>query len=135
MTGPRIILALLVTMVAVTMGSWMVTQVGWSGLDNLSDGEPVRISISIVQRKVDPSQAQIRVTQGDVVELTFSSDEPAELHLHGYDKMPKLEANQSELMRIEAKIAGRFSLEAHTFGESGATRRHIELLALQVYPR
>jgi hypothetical protein len=98
--------------------------------------EPVRFSIVIRNRKVP--QQRIRVTQGDVVELAFTSDEPAELHLHGYDRLVTVAPNAPAVLRLEANIAGRFSIEAHGFaGGTGGQRGrgHVVLLYLDVYPR
>ena len=50
------------------------------------------------------------------VELEFTGDEAAELHLHGF--------------------AGRFPLEAHAFGGGGGRRHmHSVVLYLEVLPR
>jgi FtsP/CotA-like multicopper oxidase with cupredoxin domain len=99
--------------------------------------EPVRFSIVIRNRKVDAAQQRIRVTQGDVVELAFASDEPAELHLHGYDRLVTVAPNAPAVLRLDANVAGRFSIEAHRFG-GGARKQgrgHVVLLYLDVYPR
>src|SRR5205823_818076 len=46
-----------------------------------------RFAITIKNRKVDAAQRLITVTRGDTLELEFATDETAELHLHGYDKL------------------------------------------------
>jgi FtsP/CotA-like multicopper oxidase with cupredoxin domain len=97
---------------------------------------PQRFEIAIKNRKVDPAQQQVRVRQGDSVELTFTSDEAAELHLHGYDQLLAVEPNAAATLRLTAKTAGRFSLEAHGFGRDAKRgRNHAVLLYLEVYPR
>jgi hypothetical protein len=96
--------------------------------------EPVRFSIAIKNRKADAKR--IRATQGDVLELTFTSDEPAELHLHGYDKLVSVEPNAPAVLRLDAKIAGRFPIEAHRFGSGSQSKGgHAALLYLEIYPR
>jgi hypothetical protein len=96
--------------------------------------EPVRFSIAIKNRKVDAKR--IRAKQGDVLELTFTSDEPAELHLHGYDKLMTVAPNAPAVLRLDAKIAGRFPIEAHKFGTGSQSKGgHVALLYLEVYPR
>ncbi len=96
--------------------------------------EPVRFSIAIKNRKVDAKR--IRAKQGDVLELTFTSDEPAELHLHGYDKLVTVAPNAPAVLRLDAKIAGRFPIEAHKFGTGSQSKGgHVALLYLEVYPR
>jgi hypothetical protein len=100
--------------------------------------EPVRFAVAIKNRKVDAAQKQIRVRQGDVLELAFTSDERAELHLHGYDRLLTVEPGAPAILRLEARIAGRFSIEAHGFGDGSGGRRgsgHVVLLYLEVYPR
>ena len=52
----------------------------------LAQGDPRRvIDVRIERRRVVAPSAAIRVTQGDEVERSWTSDEPVELHLHGYD--------------------------------------------------
>ena len=98
--------------------------------------EPARFSIAIQGRKVDPSQKTLRVTQGQAVELAFSADEMAEVHLHGYDQLLIVQPGAPAVMRVQAKTAGRFAIEAHRFGkDSGRSRRHVVLLYLEVHPR
>jgi hypothetical protein len=84
--------------------------------------------------KADPDHAR-----GDMLELVFASDEPAELHLHGYDIYLSVEAGIPAVLRVDAKIAGRFPLESHRFGDATAqatgAHAHIVLLYLYVYPR
>jgi hypothetical protein len=95
-----------------------------------------RVSIAIQARKVEPSQKTIRVTQGQAVELAFSTDETVELHLHGYDQSLTVQRGSPAVMRVQAKTAGRFALEAHRFGnDSGRSQRHVVLLYLEVHPR
>jgi len=102
--------------------------------------EPARYSIVIKNRKVDPPLERIRVAQGDVLELAFTSDERAELHLHGYDKLVTVVPGAPAMLRLDAKIAGRFAIEAHNFagsaeGQRASARSRGVLLYLEVYPR
>jgi hypothetical protein len=95
-----------------------------------------RVSIAIQARKVEPSQKTIRVTQGQTVELSFTADETVELHLHGYDQLLTVQRGSPAVMRVQAKAAGRFALEAHRFGnDTGRSQRHVVLLYLEVHPR
>ena len=61
----------------------------------------------------------VRVTQGEQVEITLSSDQPAELHLHGYDLSAQPEPGMPGTFSFVAKIAGRFPVEAHRMGPAG----------------
>ena len=101
--------------------------------------EPLRFLIAIKYRKVDGNQKTLRVTQGTTVELTFTTDEAVELHLHGYDRLLAVEPTLPAVLRLDATIAGRFAIEAHRFGgiaPAAGTRRHahVVLLYLEVYP-
>jgi hypothetical protein len=88
---------------------------------------------------VDAAMRTLRATQGESVEIVFESDEAAELHLHGYDIAIEVQPGVPAAMRVAAKIAGRFSIEAHRFGRAGADggrkSRHVVLLYLEVHPR
>jgi len=123
---------MLVTLLALLCGS----QSPWSDVGNARAAELQRFAITIKNRKVEPAQKLIRVTRGDAVELEFSTDEEAELHLHGYDRLIKVEPATTAVLRLDATIAGRFPIEAHGFasGRSGHGG-HVVLLYLEVHPR
>lgn len=99
--------------------------------------EPARFSIAIQGRKVDPAQKTIRVIQGAALELEFTADETVELHLHGYDQHLMVQPGSVAVMRLDAKIAGRFAVEGHRFGSGagGGPSRHHVMLYLEVHPR
>jgi hypothetical protein len=102
--------------------------------------EPKRLLIAIKQRKVEPDLRVIRALQGDTLEIAITTDEPAELHLHGYDVSLSVEPGRPAAIHLVAKIAGRFSLEAHRFGAPGASadprrQKEVTLLYLEIYPR
>jgi len=95
-------------------------------------------SFAIKQRKLDAADNVVRVVKGDTVELVFTGDEPAELHMHGYDIKLDLKANEPGKIQFTATIAGRFPLEVHRFGTgTKAGRSHITgpLLYVEVLPR
>ena len=97
-----------------------------------------QFSFAIKQRKLDAADNVVRVVKGDRVELVFTGDEPAELHLHGYDIKLDLKANEPGKIQFTAMIAGRFPLEVHRFGTgTNAGRSHITgpLLYVEVLPR
>jgi hypothetical protein len=125
--------------VFVVAGLLAVDPVGWSqrACEHAAHAaEPVRQSIVISNGKVDGGQNVIRVVQGDTVELEFTGDEAAELHLHGYDRLVTLQPGRPAVLRVEATIAGRFPLEAHAFGTGGGRRHmHSVVLYLEVLPR
>jgi hypothetical protein len=72
-----------------------------------------------------------------MLELVFAADEIVELHLHGYDRHLTVRPGEEALMRLDAKLAGRFPIEAHRFGgPAGASpsRGHVVLLYLEIHP-
>ena len=100
--------------------------------------EAHKFSIAIRNRKIAPAQQTLRVKQGSAIEIAFTSDEAAELHLHGYDKLVVVRPGETATLRLSAAIAGRFPLEAHALdaGQETPRRRssHVVLLYLEVWP-
>jgi hypothetical protein len=100
--------------------------------------EAERFSIVIRGRSVDGPQRTIRATQGAMLELAFTVDETVELHLHGYDRHLTVHPGEEAVMRLDAKVAGRFAIEAHRFGAPPGgppSRGHVVLLYLEIHPR
>jgi len=101
-------------------------------------GTARQFSFAIKQRKLDAADNAVRVVKGERVELVFTGDEPAELHLHGYDIKLDLKANEPGNIEFTANIAGRFPLEVHRFGTGTTTgRSHTTgpLLYVEVLPQ
>jgi hypothetical protein len=104
----------------------------------VSSAEAERFSIVIRGRSVEGPQRTIRATQGTMLELAFAADETVELHLHGYDRHLTVQPGGEAVMRLDAKLAGRFPIEAHRFGGSAGgspSRGHVVLLYLEIHPR
>jgi len=100
----------------------------------LAQGDPRRvIDVRIERRRVVTPSAAIRVTQGDEVELRWTSDEPVELHLHGYDLKIRARPGAPAAMVVAARATGRFPITSHGWGEG--THAHDTLTYLEVYPR
>ena len=99
---------------------------------------PRQFAIAIKDRKVEAAASLLRVSQGDTVEIMLTSDEAAEMHLHGYNILLSLTPNVPGTIKFTAKIAGRFPLEAHRFGAAPGSQRHRgagPLLYVEVLPR
>jgi FtsP/CotA-like multicopper oxidase with cupredoxin domain len=90
------------------------------------------IEVRIENRKVVAPEESIRVTQGNVVELRWTSDEAVELHLHGYDVKIHLRPNEPASMVVEAHASGRFPINSHGWGGGGHGDE--ALTYLEVYP-
>ena len=91
-------------------------------------------AVSIAERQVAAGGPVIRVTQGDTVEITWSSDEAGELHIHGYDLKIALDPAAETVTRFEAFAAGRFPITSHGFAGEDGHGDHSALLYLEVYP-
>ena len=72
----------------------------------------------------------IRVTEGETVEIRWTSDAPVTLHLRGYDVEVVAKPGAAGIMAFEGFATGRFPIVAHGAGSS-----HAALLYLEVYPR
>ena len=94
---------------------------------------PKTVDITIRNGQV-VGKKSVRVTRGDTVVLRWRSDQPLELHLHGYDLAATVKPGTPAEMKIVARATGRFPVEVH--GESGASggHGHKALFHLEVYP-
>lgn len=90
------------------------------------------IDLRIENRRVVEPEGTIRVTQGDLVELRWTSDEPVDLHLHGYDQELQVQPDAPASMVVEAFASGRFPITSHGWSEGG--HGHDALIFLEVYP-
>ena len=119
----------------------MIGSILLSSLDSpsqVSSAEAERFSIVIRARRVNGPHQTIRATQGAMLELAFVADETVELHLHGYDRHLTVFPGEETVMQLDAKVAGRFAIEAHRFdGPAGGppSRGHVVLLYLEIHPR
>lgn len=92
----------------------------------------IKIERQIEKRKlVGPNV--VRVTEGQIVELRWSSDEAVELHLHGYDVVAKVKPGAPGVMGFTAHATGRYPVTIHGHSHGGG---HSEktLLYLEVHP-
>jgi FtsP/CotA-like multicopper oxidase with cupredoxin domain len=76
-------------------------------------------------------QRLIRVQQGDVVTLRWTSDRVLTLHLHGYDVEQRVVPGTPATMTFTARATGRFAIEVH----GGQAGRDTTLAYLEVHPR
>jgi len=95
-----------------------------------SAGKFKRIDLMIHHGKVDVERKTVRITEGDLVELRWSSNESRVVHLHGYDIETEVTPSSPVVMRFDAVLTGRFPVEAH-----GGGHGHKPLLYLEVYPK
>ena len=93
---------------------------------------PRVVEVRIENRRVVEPTESIRATQGEVIELRWTSDEAAELHLHGYDIELEVTPDEPASMVVEAYASGRFPITSHGWGDGGHS--HDSLIFLEVYP-
>ncbi len=91
------------------------------------------IDVRIENRKVVAPPGTIRITEKDVVELRWTSDESSKLHLHGYDLETQVGPGEPAAMVFKAHATGRFPITSHGWGDGG--HGHDALTYLEVYPR
>jgi hypothetical protein len=91
------------------------------------------IQVKIEKRKVVEPKRAIRMTENEVVELRWTSDEMVKLHLHGYDKELKVSPGKPASMPITGRATGRFPITSHGWGQGG--HGHHALTYLEVHPR
>lgn len=100
----------------------------------LSAGETKSFDLAIKDRRVGTASPTIRVAQGDRVELRWTTDEPAQLHLHGYNVETHVTPDKTVVMAFEARVAGRFPITSHSFGAK-VGHGHGALAYIEVHPR
>ncbi len=94
--------------------------------DNSASGPRGRtFDVSIAEGEMDPEE--ISAYEGDRVTLGVESDEPLELHVHGYDLGRKVEPGRRTELSFVADLTGRFEIENHETEQ--------ELGEFQVHPR
>lgn len=97
-------------------------------------GEAKHFAVTIADQAVVEGGPTIRVTEGDLVVVTWSSDTAGELHLHGYDISVELKPGEAVESSFEAYASGRFPVTSHGFGGEGGGHGEGALLYLEVYP-
>jgi hypothetical protein len=56
-------------------------------------------------------------TKGDTIALSFTSDKPGEVHIHGYDKELALSGSGAQVIRFKANLEGIYEVEDHESDE------------------
>lgn len=90
-----------------------------------------RAAIDVRDRQVVGADV-LRVTRGQRVELSWTADEAAVLHLHGYDIEFEVRPGEPTVLSFEAHATGRFPVTSHGFGDEA--HGHETLLYVEVHP-
>ena len=93
--------------------------------------------IKIEHGRVPDTMRLIRVNEGDVVKLRWTSDQPLILHLHGYDIEKRAAAGAVTELAFTAYATGRFPIHVHAQGAGAGGHAHegAPLATIEVYPR
>jgi len=94
------------------------------------------VDLKIERGQVPQNMRVIRVSQGDVVKLRWSTDQPLTLHMHGYDIEQTLERGAVAAMTFTARATGRFPVHVHDGSARAGSHSHQEapLVLIEVYP-
>ena len=93
--------------------------------------------LRIEKRTLAGGAKSLRAVQGERVALRWTSDEPATLHLHGYDVELTVLPGTPGTMAFQAYATGRFPITLHGDRRAGQAGGHKEktLVYLEVHPR
>jgi len=93
--------------------------------------------IKIERGRVPDTMRRIRVNEGDVVKLRWTSDQPIVLHLHGYDIEKRIPPGVIIELAFTAYATGRFPIHVHAQGAGAGGNAHEDapLAIIEVYPR
>ncbi|HSC93113.1 MAG TPA: hypothetical protein VLB86_15780 [Gaiellaceae bacterium] len=75
--------------------------------------QPVAFAVAVRGGTVPGGIQRWQVSQGDRVRIVVRSDEDDEIHLHGYDIEKEVGPGRPAIFVFDARLAGRFELEAH----------------------
>ena len=85
-----------------------------------ADAAAATINMDIVNRATRLRREDLQVKRGDLVSLHFTSDEPGEVHLHGYDLTAAVSPDAPGGLTFMADTAGAFGLNFHIFAAGNA---------------
>ena len=93
--------------------------------------------IKVERGRVPDTMRLIRVNEGDIVKLRWTSDQPLILHLHGYDIEKRIAAGAVTVLAFTAYATGRFPIHVHAQGTvvGGHAHQDAPLAIIEVYPR
>jgi hypothetical protein len=87
--------------------------------------------IKIEHGRIPDTMHLMRVHEGDIVKLRWTSDRTLILHLHGYDIEKRVAAGAVTELAFTAYATGQFPIEIHAQG----AHEDAPLAIIEVYPR
>jgi hypothetical protein len=97
--------------------------------------DELTFDLRIERGQLPANMRLIRVKQGDLVKLRWSSDRSIALHLHGYDIERKIEPGVVAEMTFTARATGRFSIQEHQARSGGGHTHGAPIVQVEVLPR
>ena len=93
--------------------------------------------LKVAHGRIPDTMRLIRVKQGDVVRMRWTTDRPLVLHLHGYDIEKRVEPRATTELTFTASATGRFPVHVHAQGERAGGHAHEQEppVNVEVYPR
>ncbi len=71
------------------------------------------ISVTVSGDEVLPEMGRVTVDQGDRVRIVVTTDEPATVHVHGYDLEKEVKPGKPAMIDFTADTTGVFEVETH----------------------
>ena len=111
---------------------WLITA-GSAGVP----AAELTFDIKIVQDRIPDTKRLMRVHQGDIVKLRWTSDRPLILHLHAYDIEERVAPGAVTEFAFTADATGRFPIQIHKPGTGAGAHAHagVPLAIIEVHPR
>jgi hypothetical protein len=100
-----------------------------------TQADELTFELHIARGQLPANMRVIRVKQGDIVKLRWSSDRSIALHLHGYDIERKVEPGPVAEMTFTARATGRFSVQEHPSRSGGGHTHGASIVQVEVLPR
>ena len=75
----------------------------------------ITIDLNIANRAAGLARQDLQVKRGDTVSFNITSDEPGEIHLHGYNLTAPVAPNAPGELTFQAVTAGAFGINFHAF--------------------
>ena len=97
--------------------------------------EELTFDLKIEQGRMPPAMRTVRVKQGDVVKLRWTSDRLVALHLHGYDIEQTVQPGTVAEMSFIARAAGRFAIYRGAPKSGGGHSHEAPIATFEVRPR